>query len=162
MPAEVADKSEAAIDLATEGMGSNSELYPFSLVFTENHENSQNKNYILGTPMVDPTSPGQPSSFGVRKSERMSTKQKLALSPGTVSSGASDQELVYKTPENAISGDAAPEVDNVTDFTESFRERDANDFTVPTDPNNMGLKEGNGRMGRPARDVLSNTPVPFS
>ena len=30
----------------------------------------------------------------------------------------------------------------MTDFTESFRERDANDFTVPPDPNNMGLKEG--------------------
>jgi hypothetical protein len=54
MPADVADKAEAAIDLATEGMGSNSELYPFSPVFTENHENSQNINYILGTPMVDP------------------------------------------------------------------------------------------------------------
>ena len=30
----------------------------------------------------------------------------------------------------------------MTDFTESFRERDANDFTVPPDPDNMGLKEG--------------------
>ena len=30
----------------------------------------------------------------------------------------------------------------MADFNESFRERDANDFTVPSDPNNMGLKEG--------------------
>ena len=92
--------------------------------------------------MVDPKSPELPGSFGVRKSERMSTTQKTALSPGTAASGASDHELVYKTPENAILGSAAPEADNVTDFTESFRERDANDFTVPPDPNNMGLKEG--------------------
>ena len=30
----------------------------------------------------------------------------------------------------------------MTEFTEGFRERDANDVTVPPDPNNMGLKEG--------------------
>ena len=47
-----------------------------------------------------------------------------------------------ENPENDISGAAAPEVDNVTEFIEGFRERDANDFTVPPDPNNMGLKEG--------------------
>ena len=68
--------------------------------------------------------------------------QKLSPTGLTADSGPSDCELVYKTPENDILGDAAPEVDNVTDFTESFRERDANDFTVPPDPENMGLKEG--------------------
>ena len=77
MPADVAATAEAAIDLATEGMGSNSELYPFSPVFTENHENSQNRNSILGTPMVDPKSPELPGSIGVRKSERTLTGQKI-------------------------------------------------------------------------------------
>ena len=31
----------------------------------------------------------------------------------------------------------------MTEFIEGFREKYANDFTVLTDPNNMGLKEGN-------------------
>ena len=47
-----------------------------------------------------------------------------------------------ENPENDISGATAPEVDNVTEFIEGFREKDANDFTVLPDPNNMGLKEG--------------------
>jgi hypothetical protein len=142
MPAMVADEVKAAIDLATERMGSENELYPFSPVFIENHENSQNINSILGNPMMDLTSPGPDGSFCVRKSETRFQNQKLSPPARGATIGASDQELVYKKPENAISGDAAPEVDNVTDFTEGFRERDANNFTVPTDPKNMGLKDG--------------------
>ena len=100
MPADVADKAEASIDLATEGMGSNSELYPFSPVFTENHENSQNINSILGTPMVDPKSPELPGSFGVRKSEDRFQNQKLSPTGPTAKSGAIDQELDFSMETN--------------------------------------------------------------
>ena len=63
------------------------------------------------------------------------------VSPGTgvkVRSGLNSAE----NPENEILGTTAPEADNVTEFIEGFRERDANEFTVLPGPNSMGLKEG--------------------
>ena len=97
IPVVVADKSKAAIAIATEIMGSENELYPFSLVFSENHEKTQNLNFILGIPMVDFTSPGEDGSVGVRNSD--TRFQKLSPTARGVTNSASDQELVYKKPE---------------------------------------------------------------
>ena len=141
MAAVVAEEAKAALDLATERMGSETEFYPSSPVFIENHDISETKYDISGSHVVDLTSPGPDASFGARKLGRLSSTRKLF---SAVRGDASDHELVYKTaknPEHAISGAATPEVDNVTEFTEGFREEDASDVTVPPYPNNMELKE---------------------
>ena len=78
---------------------------------------------------------GPDASFGVKTSEGTCSDQKFTEGPPGQKLGEAEN------PEIAISGAATPE------FAEGFRERDAidhaNDFTVPPDPNNMGLKEGN-------------------
>ena len=67
MPAVVADEAKAALDLATERMGSENEFYPFSPVLIENHEMSKNINIISGTPSVEMESSGPDASFGAKK-----------------------------------------------------------------------------------------------
>ena len=90
--------------------------------------------------------PSRPDAFfGAKTLGRTLTTRKLSstaqILTGTgvkVGSGLKTAE----NPENAISGAAAPEADNVTEFIEGFREKDASDFTELPNPNNMGLKEG--------------------
>ena len=53
IPAVVADEVKAALDLATERMGSENEFYPFSPVLIENHEISKTINAISGPPLME-------------------------------------------------------------------------------------------------------------
>ena len=97
MPAVVAEEAKAALDLATERMGSENEFYPFSPVFIENHEISKSKNDISENPMVDLTSPGPDASFGASKLGETSSTRKLS---STVPDDARHPELVYKSAES--------------------------------------------------------------
>ena len=76
------------------------------------------------------------TSTGLLQDQKLSDTAQGTV--GSVNSGLKSAENL----ETAILGAAGPAADNVTEFKESFRERDGNDFTVLPDPNNMGLEKG--------------------
>ena len=82
-------------------------------------------------------SSGPDASIGAKTSDSNCSDQKFTT---RTAGDARHQELalVYgpsENPETAILDAATPEVANMTEFTEGFWERDANDFAVPPEPN---------------------------
>ena len=78
MPAVVSDEAKAALDLATERMGSENEICPFSRVLIENHDISKSRNVILGPALVEIESSGPDASFGIKTSATRFQDKKCA------------------------------------------------------------------------------------